>query len=104
MATSTNGLTSNNAAALSYLLGFISGIFFFLTSKDKFVRFHALQSTIASLGFVALNFVLGMIGLYMFTNLVNLVTLLLFIFLIVQAYQGKQFKLPIIGDVASKNA
>lgn len=103
MATSTNGLTSNNAAALSYLLGFISGIFFFLTSKDKFVRFHALQSTIASLGFVVLNFVLGMIGLYMFTNLVNLVTLILFIFLIVQAYQGKQFKLPVIGDVASKN-
>ena len=104
MASTTNGLTSNNAAALSYLLGFISGIFFFLTSKDKFVRFHALQSTIASLGFMALNFALGMIGLYMLTNIINLASLILFIFLIVQAYQGKEFKLPIIGDVASKNA
>lgn len=104
MAKTTNGLSSNNAAALSYLLGLISGIFFFVTSKDKYVRFHALQSTITSIGFMALNFVLGMIGLHMFTNIINLVSLILFIFLIIQAYQGKEFKLLIIGDIASKNA
>jgi uncharacterized membrane protein len=102
--TSKSSSSSNTSAALSYLLGFITGIYFFLTSKDKFVRFHALQSTITSIAFMVLNLALNMIGLYVFTSLVSLVTLVLFIYLIVQAYQGKKFKLPVVGDIAEKNA
>lgn len=100
----SSGLNTNTAAALSYLLGFITGLYFYLTSKDKFVRFHALQSTITSIGFIALNMILSAVGLYMFTNLVSLVSLILFIYMIVQAYQGKKFKLPVVGDIAEKNA
>lgn len=96
--------SSNTSAALSYLLGFITGFYFFLTSKDKFVRFNALQSIIASLGVVGINFVLNMVGLYMLTSIIGIGSLVLFIFLIFQAYQGKEFKIPIVGDIASKNA
>ncbi len=99
-------LPPNVAAALSYLFGFISGIVFLLISKDKNVRFHAWQSTITSLALVVLNFVLGFIpflGL-MLIPLVSLGSLILFIVLIVKAYQGEKFKLPIVGDIAESKA
>ena len=42
------GLDANLAAALSYLLGFVSGIIVLVLEKDnRFVRFHALQSVLA---------------------------------------------------------
>lgn len=103
-ATTKNGLNKNTSAALSYLLGFITGIYFFLTSKDKFVRFHALQSIITSVGFMVLNVLLNSLGLYNLTNLIGLAELVLFIYMIVQAYQGKKFMLPVVGDIAEKNA
>lgn len=104
-APSGTGLTANVAAALSYVLGFITGIVFLLTSKDKYVRFHAWQSTITSIGVVVLNFVLGLtISGLLLVPLIGLGSLILFIVLIVKAYQGEKFKLPIIGDYAEKNA
>ena len=48
---SSTGLDPNLAAALAYLLGFLTGILFLVIEKDsKFVRFHALQSTMVFLG------------------------------------------------------
>ena len=44
----STGLDANLAAALSYLLGFVSGAVFLLLEKEnRFVRFHALQSVLA---------------------------------------------------------
>ena len=45
VAKSSTGLDENIAALLSYILGWVSGLIFFLIEKDsKFVRFHAMQS------------------------------------------------------------
>ena len=52
------GLTSNVAAALSYLAGFISGIIFLAVEpykNDSFVRFHAFQSIFLSVGYIVLS-------------------------------------------------
>ena len=52
----STGLTSNVAAALSYVLGFITGIIFLVMepyNKDKFVRFHAFQSIFFNAGLIA---------------------------------------------------
>lgn len=93
-----SGLTPNVAGALCYLVGWITGIFFFMTSKDKYVRFHALQSIIVFGAGSVLSFV-------PFVNLiVGLVLLVLWVVLMVKAYQGEKFKLPVIGDIAEKNA
>lgn len=44
---SSTGLDENIAGALAYVLGFVTGIFFLVVEKNsKFVKFHALQSTI----------------------------------------------------------
>ena len=100
------GMQPNVAGLLCYLVGFISGIIFFLIEKEnKFVRFHAMQS-IVTFGFL---FVLGII--LPFIPILNIllpvlwvVNVILWIILMIKAYQGESFKLPVAGEIAEKNA
>lgn len=106
MGNSALGLSENVAGALSYLLGFITGILFLLIEKDnKFVRFHAMQSTILSLGLFVLNVVLTatIVGIILLP-VVGLVGIILWLFMMYQAFTGKKFKLPVIGDLAEKHS
>lgn len=103
----STGMQPNLAALLSYLLGFISGIVFYVLEKDnKFVRFHAMQSII-TFGFL---FVLGMfLGLmpvigWVLGYILWIVEFILWIILMVKAYNGEIFKLPVAGDMAEKNS
>ena len=100
-----SGLQPNVAAALCYSLGFILGVFFYMMSQDKTVKFHALQSTFTFLGILVIDIALGLVpglGLVL-TPLVALASIALWIFLMVKAYNGEKFKLPIIGDLAEQN-
>ena len=102
----SSGTNANTAAALSYVLGFITGAYFYMTSKDTYVRFHAMQSIILSVGLIVLDYVLGFIpGLgTVLTSLIGLGSLILFVVLIIKAYHGEKYKLPVIGDFAEKQA
>lgn len=102
----SSGIQPNVAALLSYLLGFITGIIFLLIEKEnKFVRFHAMQSIIV-FGFL---FVLGAILPFLpifgwlMMPVLWVVDVVLWIILMVKAYQGEHFKLPVAGDMAEKN-
>ena len=96
-------LSENTRGALCYVLGFLSGIFFLLTEKEnKFVRFHAMQSTIVFLG-ITLFMMFPFIG-WMLSVFIAPLSLLLWLFLMYKAYQGEKFKLPVIGDLAEKQA
>jgi len=101
---SSTGLQPNVAALLSYLAGFITGIIFLVIEKDnKFVRFHAMQSIIIFGGLFILQFAcIVSIFLIFLVPIINLVSLILWIILMVKAYQGDRFKLPIVGDIAEK--
>lgn len=103
---SSLGLDANVAALLSYLGGFISGIIIFVLEKEnKFVRFHAMQSLILFGGFFVLQIILVFtIVLIVVVPLVNIAGLILWVILMVKAYKGEMYKLPIIGDMAEKNA
>ncbi len=100
----STGIQANMAALLSYLVGFISGIVFLVIEKEnKFVRFHAMQSTIASGAIFVLQIVLSYIPfLFVLSPLVGLLGLALWIILMIKAYQGEMFKLPVIGEIAEK--
>jgi len=101
------GMKPNVAALLSYLAGILTGIIFYLLEKEnKFVRFHAMQSIIVFGFFFVLNIVLGFIPVigWSLMPLVGIVQLILWIILMVKAYKGEHFKLPIVGDIAAKNA
>jgi len=99
----STGMQPNMEALLSYVLGFITGLIFYLVEKEnKFVRFHAMQSIVV---FGAL-FVAGVI--IAFIPIINLLfwlaEFILWIVLMVKAYQGEKFKLPVAGDIAEKNS
>jgi uncharacterized membrane protein len=115
----SSGMEANVAGLLSYVLGPITGLIFFLLEKDnKFVRFHAFQSIVVFGALFILQMATGMliqtfammragfiIPIFILaSNLVMLAALILWVLLMVKAYQGEKFKLPIAGDMAEKNA
>ena len=105
------GLEPNVAALLCYVLGWVTGLVFFLIEKDdEFVRFHAMQSIIFFGAVTAVMIVFGILEWIPFigilfmvlTALGGLFAFVMWIILMVKAYQGERFKLPIAGDMAEK--
>jgi len=95
------GLPSNTAAALSYLLLWVTGIIFLLVEKDdEFVRFHAMQSVV-TFGLLTVLALVPVIG-WLLSPFVMIVGFILWLVLIVKAYQGEEFVLPVIGTWAKK--
>ncbi len=107
LGTTVSGLEPAVAGALSYLLGFISGILFFIVEKNNvYVRFHALQSIILFGGLFVVMAVFGIIPIlgFLVNFLLGISGFVIWLFLMVKAAQGVVFKLPIIGDIAERNA
>lgn len=116
----TSGMSENVAGLLCYILGFITGIIFLVLApynQNKFVRFHAFQSIFLSVAWVAvviveqiINALLLSISLGLFALIatiwmvVGLGFLVLWVVLMVKAYNGQQWELPIIGALAKKQA
>ncbi len=109
--TTTIGLTQNVAAGLSYVFGWVSGLIIFLTEKqNRFVRFNAMQSILFSGSITVLSIVMQILFRIPFINivaciawpLIGLVFFVGWIVLMINSFQGKYFKLPIIGDYAEK--
>lgn len=101
----TSGLDQNVAGLLCYLIGFITGIIFLLIEKEnRFVRFHAMQSTIVFASIFILSLVLTIIPIigWLLGLLLTPVSLILWIFLMWKAYQNKWIKLPVVGDIAEQ--
>src|SRR3989344_5862650 len=89
----------------SYLLGFLTGIIFLLVEKQsRFVRFHAMQSTMLFGGIFVANFALGFIQIlgWIVGLLLTFTAFILWIVLMWKAFQGEMYKVPKIGDMAEK--
>jgi uncharacterized membrane protein len=102
-APSTEGLQENIAAVLSYALGWITGIIFLLIDKRPFVKFHAAQSIVVFGGLsiirIALFLMLHGLGFFL-SSLVWLFGVVLWLVLMVKAYQHEMFRLPVAADIA----
>lgn len=112
---SSTGLEPGLASLLAYLFGIVGGLVFYLIEqKNKYVRFHAMQSILLFAVFIVVWvawFILEIILPSSLTcllspvvSLVGLAYLILTIVLMIKAYQGEKFKLPIIGDIAERQA
>lgn len=103
---STTGLDANVAGALSYALGFLTGIVFLVLEKDSsFVRFHAMQSLIFFLGYAVVSSLLWALAwplMLLIAFPLWIAVIVVWLVLIVKAYQGQRFKLPFIGDLAEQ--
>jgi len=106
-------LGPTSMAGLSYVFGWITGLIFFLVEKqNRFVRFHAMQSILFFGGITVIDIVLNIIGnfgflgvlTFLLSSAVGLIGFVGWIVLLINGFQGKYFKLPIIGDYAEKYA
>lgn len=116
----SSSITPNIAAVLSYVLGFITGIIFLVLDpykNDRFIRFHAFQSILFSAALMVFwilwsGVVWTIFGrvlfmwaiLNMISMLVSLAAFVVWLFLMYKAYNNDRFMLPIIGDIADRQA
>ena len=101
----TTGLEPNVAGLLCYLGGWITGIVFLvIEQKNKFVRFHALQSIVTFGALTVASALLSWIPLVggFFGAIIGILAFILWIILMVKAFQGERYKLPWAGDLAEK--
>jgi uncharacterized membrane protein len=101
---SSTGLDENVAGFLCYLFGFITGIVFLVVEKEsRFVKFHAMQSTITFLSLFVISIILGwipIIGLLVYP--LWILSLILWLLLMIKALRGERYSLPIVGKMAEE--
>jgi len=113
-------MTDNLAAALCYVLGLVTGILFLVLApynQNRNIRFHAFQSIFLHVGaiavFIGLMIVTGILHLIPFVGtLIGLVLyplagfgiFILWLMVMYKAYNNERWVLPIIGELAEKQA
>jgi uncharacterized membrane protein len=111
---SQTGLSENAAGALCYVLGWITGLIFFLIDKRPYVQFHARQSIVVFGGLHILEIIVGrvfgfgflfggwhsMSGGWFLYEIIHIVGFVLWIVLMIKAYQGDRFRVPVAADAA----
>jgi uncharacterized membrane protein len=109
------GLTDNVAGMLAYIPALITGIIFLVVepyNKRPFVRFHAFQSIFFGIAMTVLWIAVSILGLVPVLGWATILLwpilfiggVIVWIVLLLKANQGQKFKLPIIGDMAEKQA
>jgi len=110
-APSSEGLQENVAALLAYVLGWLTGIIFLLIDKRPYVKFHAAQSIVVFGGLTILRIGIGIVGgmfggvtglgaIVALGAVTGLVGLVLWVLLMVKAYQHQNFRVPIAANIA----
>jgi uncharacterized membrane protein len=110
-----SGLSDNAAAGIAYIT-LIPAIIFLIVAPFKnssYVRFHAWQSIFFFVAWAAIDILVGLIqnlvpsAVFLTMTVLQLVNLAIFVVLVivfVQAFNGKLFKLPVLGGLADQQA
>jgi len=114
VATVPAGLTDNVAGALAYVTIIPAIVFLVLEpfNRKRFVRFHAFQCLFFTVAWTVLWIGLSIIGHIPFLGwvtlllwpLISLAGFIIWLILVLKAYQGQMFKLPVIGNMAEQQA
>ena len=107
--------SDNLMGALAYVTVIPAIIFLIIDpyKNNPFIRFHSFQSIFFCVAWIAiwiammvLGGILSMVGLSILVGILSFVVgmgfFVLWIVLLIKAFQGQQFKLPVIGDFAQK--
>lgn len=110
----SSGLTDNMAGALAYVTVIPAIVFLVMEpyNRSKFIRFHSFQCIFFAVAWTALWIVLNIIIhipifgwlTVLIWPLISLAGFIIWLILVLKAYQGQMFKLPVIGDMAEKQA
>lgn len=113
--TAQSGLSDNAAGGLAYIT-IIPAIIFLIAepyNRNSYIRFHSWQCIFMAIAWIVLDIVIAIVGHVMpfmgllafgLYPLVALAMLILWIMVLIKALNGERFKLPIIGDLAAKQA
>jgi uncharacterized membrane protein len=111
---SSSGLTDNVAGALAYVTLIPAIVFLVMEpyNKNRFIRFHAFQCLFLHGALIALWIALTLVAMIPVVGLILipvwfvlwLGSVVLWVILVLKAYQGQKFKLPGIGDIAEQQA
>lgn len=105
-------IAENIAGMLAYFT-IIPAILFLLIepfNRNRFVRFHSFQCLFTCVALIVLQIVLSIFShilpilMFGIWSLLGLAELALWLLLVFKAYQHEMFKLPIVGDMAEKQA
>jgi uncharacterized membrane protein len=100
-----SGLEANVASGLSYVLTIITGAIFLVIDRRPEVRFHAMQAILFGVAWALVGILRRVLTFFPFDVLLWLAWLaglVLWVVLMIQAFQGRHFKLPYIGDLAER--
>lgn len=113
-AVTSGGMEDNVAGMLAYVTIIPAIIFLVMEpyNKKPFVRFHAFQNIFFCVAWIAMWIVLAIIGMipvigwltWILWPIIGLAGFVLWVVLLLKAYQNQKFKLPFIGDLAEKQA
>jgi uncharacterized membrane protein len=106
---------ADNVAGMVAYITIIPAIIFLVMepyNKNRFVRFHSFQCIFFAVAWTALWIVLSIIGhipifgwlTILLWPLIGLAGFIIWIVLLLKANQGQMYKLPVIGDMAEKQA
>jgi uncharacterized membrane protein len=108
------GMTDNVAGMLAYVTIIPAIIFLVMApyNRNRFIRFHSFQCLFVCVAFIAIGIALSILSVIPFLVLLTIPLhfvlgiggLILWVVLLLKAYQGQMFKLPFIGDMAEKQA
>jgi uncharacterized membrane protein len=113
--TTQSGLSENAAGGLAYVT-IIPAIIFLVVepyNKSSYIRFHAWQCIFLAIAWIIVDVAISIFGRLMsfmsllafgLYPLVALAMLILWIMVLIKAFNGERFKLPLIGDLAEKQA
>ena len=107
MSNTSTGLQENVASLLCYVLGWVTGIVFLIIEpNNKTIKFHALQSIIVFGAIFVVYIIIVWIPFigWIISWILGVIALILWIVLMMKAYQGVKYKVPIAGDLAEKYA
>lgn len=104
-----SGLADNVAGMLAYFT-IIPAIIFLVVApynQNRFIRFHAFQSLFFCIAWMVIHYALWFAlpyFLWALWSLIDLAGFVLWLLLVIKAYQGQKWKVPVIGDIAEKQA
>jgi uncharacterized membrane protein len=112
--TPQTGLSDSAASGLAYIT-FIPAIIFLATApynQKPLIRFHSWQSIFLTIVYVAIRIGLIIVGHIPFFGLIagmvglviGLGFFILWLIVLIKTFNGQMFKIPVIGDLAEKQA
>lgn len=108
------GLSENAASGLAYVTIIPAIIFLIIEPFNRMplVRFHSWQSIFLAIAWCVADVAAMILGRLPFVGwmmwflmpLIGLAFFILWLIVLINAFNGKRFKLPVVGDLAEKQA